>query len=260
MPKSDDITSFRSSKWKRFDPTFAQMIKDKHPDIWALGGNIKGNDQYKKLYPIAKMGGTANSQMEINALNLREAWNARHYNDFRIAGVIAQVKWLAVGSRGEQYMKNLINEEIKKRSEIKQSTSAENHLEHYGKKGMRWGVRGSRGARKISSRERKKIAKSSSVRTSYKKSPSKLSSAELQRRVKRMETEKRYVELNPASVQKGKGFTKTLLSKAGSQTAQKVVGAMVATGTALAIGKFVASSPNMRQPIQAILTGAASRL
>lgn len=40
---------------------------------------------------------------------------ARHLEDFRIAGVIAQVKWLGIGSRGLDYMKNLIEEEIEKR-------------------------------------------------------------------------------------------------------------------------------------------------
>ena len=139
---TEETISFRTSKWKRFDPDFAEMIRTEHPDIWKLGGNIRGNDQYRKLYPITKRNGVPNSQIEIDALKLREAWNARHYNDFRIAGVIAQVKWLAVGSRGEQYMKNLINEEIEKRSDsISQSMSVENHLEHYGKKGMRWGTR-----------------------------------------------------------------------------------------------------------------------
>ncbi len=138
---TEETISFRTSKWKRFDPDFAEMIRTEHPDIWKLGGNIRGNDQYRKLHPIIKRNGVPNSQIEIDALKLREAWNARHYNDFRIAGVIAQVKWLAVGSRGEQYMKNLINEEIQKRSEIKQSDSLENHLAHYGKKGMRWGTR-----------------------------------------------------------------------------------------------------------------------
>jgi hypothetical protein len=50
-----------------------------------------------------------------NAIKLREAWVARHFKDFRIAGVIAQIKWLAVGSRGESYMKELVREEIKRR-------------------------------------------------------------------------------------------------------------------------------------------------
>jgi len=140
----DRITSFRKSKWKTFDPEFAQMIKDKYPSIWALGGNIKGNDQYRKLYPITQRGGTANSDVEINALELREAWVARHYEDFRIAGVIAQIKWLAIGSRGEQYMKNLVRERMKAMDEMKHDvklSEAQNYLEHFGIKGMRWGVR-----------------------------------------------------------------------------------------------------------------------
>lgn len=112
--KENRVTSFRESKWETFDPSFAEMIKEKYPSIWRKGGNIRGNDQYAKLLPLYRRGGTANSEMEINALELREAWVARHRGDFRLPGVVAQIKWLAVGSRGEAYMKNLIREEIKK--------------------------------------------------------------------------------------------------------------------------------------------------
>ena len=219
--------TFRTSKWDRFDPDFAEMIRTKHPDIWALGGNIKGNDQYRKLYPITKRDGVPNSETEVNALKLREAWVARHYKDFRIAGVIAQIKWLAVGSRGEQYMKNLVKDEILKRSEIKQSNDMSiddaleigNVLSHYGKKGMRWGVR-------------KGPKSSASERTSYKKSPKSLSDAELRRRVSRMETEKKYVQLNPktAKSQAGKSFVAKTLSSSGSM----VIAAAVGGATALA--------------------------
>lgn len=110
----NQLTSFRESKWETFDPSFAEMIKEKYPSIWRKGGNIRGNDQYAKLLPIYRRGGTANSQAEINALELREAWVARHRGDFLVAGVVAQIKWLAVGSRGEAYMKNVIREEIAK--------------------------------------------------------------------------------------------------------------------------------------------------
>ena len=113
--KQDQVDSFRKSKWKTFDPAFAEMIRTKYPEIWKLGGNIKGNDQYRALKPIYDRGGKATSQAEINALELREAWTARHYEDFRPAGVMAQIKWLAVGSRGEGYMKDVIREEIAKR-------------------------------------------------------------------------------------------------------------------------------------------------
>lgn len=110
------VDSFQKSKWKKFDPEFAEMIRSEHPEIWRLGGNIKGNDQYRALKPVSDRGGKATSQAEVNALELREAWVARHYEDFRPAGVMAQIKWLAVGSRGEAYMKRVIREEIAKRS------------------------------------------------------------------------------------------------------------------------------------------------
>lgn len=116
--KNDEpVTSFAKSKWKMFDREFAKRIKKDYPQIWALGGNIKGNDQYRILTQIAEEGGAAKSQSQINALELREAWVARHAGDFRLPGVIAQIKWLAVGSRGEDHMKNVVSEAMKKQDE-----------------------------------------------------------------------------------------------------------------------------------------------
>jgi len=160
--KDERITSFRQSKWQRFDPEFAEMIRTKYPSIWRLGGNIKGNDQFRKLYPITQRGGAANSDMEISALELREAWVARHYEDFRIAGVIAQIKWLAVGSRGEQYMKNLVRERMKAMDEVKHEVTvaeAQDYLEHFGVKGMRWGVRNSKPGGPISAVTGQKVSR-----------------------------------------------------------------------------------------------------
>jgi HK97 family phage prohead protease len=108
------VDSFAKSKWKTFDPQFAEMIQSKYPSIWKLGGNIKGNDQYRALKPVLARGGKATSEAEINALELREAWVARHHDDHLPAGVMAQIKWFAVGSRGEGYMKDVIRKEIAK--------------------------------------------------------------------------------------------------------------------------------------------------
>ena len=107
--------SLRNSQWELFDPKFAANLKENHPEIWRLGGNIRGNSQYRKLTSALGKSASELNGTQKNAIELREAWVARHHKDFRIAGVIAQVKWLAVGSKGEKYMKDLIREEIKKK-------------------------------------------------------------------------------------------------------------------------------------------------
>jgi HK97 family phage prohead protease len=113
--KADEpVDSFKKSKWPMFDREFAERIKRDYPQIWAAGGNIKGNDQYRILTQIAEQGGASKSTAQTNALELREAWVARHAGDFRLPGVIAQIKWLAIGSRGEDYMKNVVREAIAK--------------------------------------------------------------------------------------------------------------------------------------------------
>lgn len=115
----DKVNSFRKSKWPMFDRGFAEMIRTEYPELWRKGGNIKGNAQYEILSKIAKAGGTASTDDQIAALELREAWVARHEKDFRLPGVIAQIKWLAVGSRGEKHMKDLVRAEIAKIEERK---------------------------------------------------------------------------------------------------------------------------------------------
>lgn len=116
----DKKVSLRNSQWPIFPIDFAEEIKNEYPEIWKKGGNIRGNSQYRKLVPIHKRGGYPETDGEEHAIRLREAWVARHIEDFRIAGVIAQIKWLAIGSRGLQYMKDLVREEMKKVDEKKQ--------------------------------------------------------------------------------------------------------------------------------------------
>lgn len=211
------VKSFRQSKWQTFDPDFAEMIKSKYPSIWGLGGNIKGNDQFRKLYPITQRGGSANSESEINALQLREAWIARHFEDFRLPGIIAQIKWLAVGSKGEKYMKDLVREKIAKMEEAKHATTlsgAQEYLQHHGVKGMRWGVR--------KSGSDSGVKKYSGSRTRYKGKPKDLTDEELFKRIKRLEAEKRYSELNSRTTNAGKKHAGEVLTRIGKESAVKV--------------------------------------
>lgn len=106
----DKAVSLRSSQWAQFPVDEAEDLKENWPEIWRKGGNVKGNEQFRKLAPIAKRGGKPDGLAEENAIRLREAWVARHRGDFQLAGVIAQVKWLAVGDRGLSHMRKVIRE------------------------------------------------------------------------------------------------------------------------------------------------------
>jgi HK97 family phage portal protein len=121
----DKKISLDNSNHKAFDVEFAEQLKLKYPKIWKAGGNIEGNNQYRRLYPIAKREDTeAKTPTEEMAIRKREAWIARHFEDgaqfdenddlnpnlSNVAGIVAQIKWLAIGTLGESKMKRIINE------------------------------------------------------------------------------------------------------------------------------------------------------
>ena len=105
------------------------------------------------------------------------------------------------------------------------SNPVEDVLSHYGKKGMKWGVR------KASS------GGSSTQRTTFAKAPKKLSDIELGKRIKRMETEKKYNELNRKDVSNGKKLVTDVLASSGRRVATTVL-----TGASLLAIKTALSS------------------
>lgn len=106
----DDMqVSLRNSNYPQFDREFAKRIKENHPDVWDKGGNTRGNEAYE-LWGRARAG--SDDQDVLDWIEEREAWAARHEGNFRLAGVVAQMKWGVIGTRGEKYMKDLINEAI----------------------------------------------------------------------------------------------------------------------------------------------------
>ena len=135
FPKAgDDLkVSLRNSNFETFDADYAKDLKDNYPEIWDKGGNIKGNEQYKDLTPVVNRGGVVENETEEAAVRLREAWSARHYEDYRLAGVVAQIKWYTVGTLGESGMKELINEQKKKidESRSKNSDKGDSGCEHH---------------------------------------------------------------------------------------------------------------------------------
>jgi K+-transporting ATPase c subunit len=106
------------------------------------------------------------------------------------------------------------------------NANVEEFISHYGKKGMRWGQRKAR----------------STNRTVFGKPPTKLTSAELDRRIKRMEMEKRYNELNKRDVSTGQRLAAEILSNSGRTVATTVLtGAAILGVRAIARKKGVSS-------------------
>jgi hypothetical protein len=106
----DKKISLRNSEYNLFPVDEAQDLKDNWMSIWREGGNVRGNKQFELLAPIARRGGNTESVAEENAVKRREAWAARHYKDYQLAGVVAQIKWLVVGSEGLDHMRAVIRE------------------------------------------------------------------------------------------------------------------------------------------------------
>jgi GNAT superfamily N-acetyltransferase len=92
---------------------YAKSIKEDYPKVWGLGGNIFGNEAFKNLERVINRGYWTDNE-EWMYIKWR-SFVARHKGDFRIAGVIAMLKWIDKVDKGWEYMKNLIEAEIDKR-------------------------------------------------------------------------------------------------------------------------------------------------
>ncbi len=107
----DKKVSLRNSEYDQFPLAEAEKLKKEWPQIWKRGGNILGNTQFTRLSKVHRQMGEVKTPTDEKAVRLREAWSARHYKDFRLAGVVAQIKWLMVGSRGLSHMRKVISDE-----------------------------------------------------------------------------------------------------------------------------------------------------
>lgn len=130
----DKKVSLRNSNYQRFDFSFAQNIKEFNPEVWELGGNIRGNEAFE-YYSKYKDGSRTDGV--LGWVREREAWSARHFEDGRqfasgelepnksnVGGVVAQMKWGTVGTLGQQGMKDVLLELIKKLEGKKRQLSA----------------------------------------------------------------------------------------------------------------------------------------
>jgi hypothetical protein len=104
--------------WNRksdvFDFDYAKQLQSIHPEIWASSSGTFGDTAFKVLSEIMDQDGVALTPEQVEILDLRDAWIKRHRNDSSPESVIAQIKWLAIGSIGEPAMKRMVSLEVGK--------------------------------------------------------------------------------------------------------------------------------------------------
>lgn len=116
------------------------------------------------------------------------------------------------------------------------SLDRDNILEHYGVKGMRWGVRRTEKQLRLASQggaEAKKLGK----KTRYKGNVRHISDEELARRIKRLEMEKRYMDLNSRDVSTGEALAVDVLTTVGKDTAKSTLTGLGKVGVREALEK-----------------------
>lgn len=130
--EDDKEVALRNSNYQRFPYQEALSLKEQYPEIWKRAGNILGNLQFSRLLPIAERSSSiAQTDTEELAIRLREAWGARHFEDYRLNGVVAQIKWLVVGSRGLSHMRKVISDEKRRLDAKKRSFRSQEQKDLY---------------------------------------------------------------------------------------------------------------------------------
>jgi len=95
MKGDDEPIVFESSQYAWFPLDLALAIAREYPKEWCRGGNHFGNHAFSYYIDAVK---AIQSGQRIPAksrrwMKKREQYIARHRTDFRVAGVIAMIKW-----------------------------------------------------------------------------------------------------------------------------------------------------------------------
>lgn len=99
------------------------------------------------------------------------------------------------------------HKKVKTKKRAEQTTLGSNFLEHYGVKGMRWGVRKKRSS--SSGEASEDFLRTAGLRN---RSPAELSTAQLRQLNERMNLEQNYSRMNPSTLARGQARVNSILA------------------------------------------------
>lgn len=111
-PDNPDIRN-PARRPREFPFEWADALRRRHPDVWDAGGNVRGNEVFR-LWARRRRGERSPAIDHWWDVE-RPAWAARHHDNHRLAGVVAQIKWGVVGSLGVAGMKKVVMDELRRR-------------------------------------------------------------------------------------------------------------------------------------------------
>ena len=112
---NDRGVSLWNSQYQLFDREYALDLKTNWKTIWNRGGGCVANKQFRILYPLSRSTlGNARTKAQIRAVKNRELWALYHSEKYLLRSVVTQIKWLVVGTRGLEYMVQVVEQEKKR--------------------------------------------------------------------------------------------------------------------------------------------------
>jgi len=91
----DEEIDFENSQYALFPIGLAIKLATAYPKAWCSGGNHFGNYAFEYWYRTVKAINAKEPVPDecLRWIKKRESYIARHRGDFRLAGVVAMIKW-----------------------------------------------------------------------------------------------------------------------------------------------------------------------
>ena len=108
------MLTLATSRFTEFDHSFADRLRRDHPDIWAMGGALRGTVSYRMWGRARRNSHPSQVQSWLKA---REAWATKHQRSYRLPEIVAMIKHGVCGECGIATMRSIVRAAIQKKKQ-----------------------------------------------------------------------------------------------------------------------------------------------